>query len=109
MKTKIYEIADHDVMDTFFGENPRTKAITDIAKDHGEFLWEGEVSNVPDVGDVLGLDNDEQIGTLTGDDGEEEAVYAQDEYVIVVRYYHADEDTWWLLVHPRHQVEVELS
>lgn len=110
MRTKIYEIADHDVIETFFGESPRSKAIVDIAKDHGDLIFEGECTPVVDCGDVLGIDTDEEIGKIVDPDTKEERpIFRQDEYIIIVRYYHADDDILWLLVHPRHQVEVELS
>lgn len=105
MRTLVYEIADHDVMETFFGENPRTKPITEIARDHAELIFDGDIDPIADCGDVLGIDSDEEIGK----DGQDNPVFRPNEYIILVRYVHADANVLYLLVHQRHQVEVELS
>jgi hypothetical protein len=105
VKTLIYEIDDHDVTNTFFGEEPRYKAIIDICRDHGDLIFEGDLTPVADCGDVIGIDTDEEVGKNA--DGE--PIFKQAEYVILVRYNHADTDSLYLLVHERHQVEVELS
>ena len=87
MKTRVYEIKDHDVMETFFGDDPKQTPIRDIAQNHGNMIWEGVLTLHPDAGDALVLDAE--------DDSEQE-------YVILARAYYADREEAFLLVHARH-------
>lgn len=94
MKTTVYEIADEDVLELFFGENQKYMPIWAIARDHGVKIWEGDLSLHPDAGDVLCIE-----GASAG----------VDEYMIVCRAYSADTDSSILLVHTRYQKQMGMS
>ncbi len=89
MRTKIYEIADEDVLETFFGENPKPASTINIAESFGDLIYDGDVDWLPEGG---GQD------TVTLD-GEGETI---EEYMMVVKTYHADKNLTVAIVHKPH-------
>jgi hypothetical protein len=82
MKTRVYSIDDEDVLDTFFGEDSMVRPVTGLGQDHGELIFEGPLSGLPVEGDVFVQDDDE--------------------YVVLLRIFHAESDEAELVVHRRH-------
>ena len=91
MLVRVYEIADHDVMQTFFGEESPDRPVATLGHDHGELIFEGNMTETPIEGDVLLLPDGN--GSEGGGDAE---------YVILVKVYHAVENEVEIVVHRRH-------
>lgn len=86
MQTRVYEVTDHDVLDQFFSEAAPARPVATLGSDHGELIFDGNLSETPGEGDVLVLKDQ---GRPT-------------EYVILLKLYLADINTVELVVHQRH-------
>ena len=70
MKTSVYCISDIDVIETFFGEDPVSKAIWKIARDNAELIF---------------MDNDAKV--VPGDGIDDTIAIAGHEYAILARSF----------------------
>jgi hypothetical protein len=96
MRARIYEIEDENILETFFGDDPKPSKIYNVAHDHGTLIFDGEVDWLPESGSQL-----DSI-TIDGKSG-------QDEYIVVAKTIYADENIVIVIVHPLQFVDMELS
>lgn len=89
MRVRIYEIEDHDVIDTFFGENQPDRAMADLGAEHGTLISKTLMSILPQEDDLL--------------------IVNEREYVVLLRVFHSESDEASLLVHARHFEGGQLS
>ncbi len=94
MQTRIYEIKDHDVIMRWFGEDGDPVRIQNLGEVHGTLLHEGNVSIHPAEGDVVLLEDAEEVSH---------------EYIILCRVYDIDIDVATIYVHEIHFDETALS
>lgn len=93
MKLQVYEVDDVDLLEMFFGDGPdgdgpRVKSVVDVARDHGELIW--EASDYP-----YEIPRHEDTVTLHGgEDGDHE-------YTVVARTHVLDEGRAVVLVFER--------
>lgn len=85
MRTRVYEITDEDVLDAFFDEDQPDRPLLGLM-DHGELIFDGNMSLLPDIYDTFLLNGPANTKL---------------EYGIIARLYHADEDVAVLYVSPR--------
>lgn len=85
MKTTVYALDDHDVLQTYFGEDSEDHALVNFGESHCEKIFDGSMVSTPSDGDLLILP-----------DAEGDMV----EYLVIVKIFFTD--SVQLIVHPRH-------
>ena len=55
MQVKIYETNDHDVLESYFGEDAGDHPLVDFGERHCALIYNGPVSAVPNDGDLIVL------------------------------------------------------
>ena len=93
MRTRVYEVQDHDILATFFGDDMPVRRVAELGQDHGELIFDGELDNLPQRAGLLLIDGAEGV----------------EEYVVVQELIHADTNTAILIVHAPHYDEGTLS
>lgn len=94
MRTRVYEIADHDVMALYFDDDAPVRPLANLGTSFGKLIFDGTMAIIPDLNDALLIN------------GEDDAV---DEYIILCRVFHADDNCVILYVHMRHFEKMEVS
>ncbi len=82
MKVLIQNIEDVDVLETYFGEDSAARPLDGLGAMHGTFVFRGELSKLPNDGDIV--------------------VIAGVEYNVVVRIFDIANDEAEIIVHERH-------